>query len=350
MMKPVFRPVAVAAALLSAALFLASCSSDDPDAQTSGTPATSATTGTETPSETPEATPTVPPAPLTSLDQISVEDAALGTLPTVEAAWPLVTDTTLSKTLIQGTGPAVNSSLQFAFYYIGINARTGELFDTNYISTSGTSDPYVMGVNGGLIEGFTKSVQGVNSGSRVLMAITSADGYSTGNVNAGIEIGDTIVFVVDIMGAAFTGPSGTVAATGDAYAGVTDVAGVPKITPIAGAGAPEKTVVTVLTAGSSEYKVAATDAITVRYTGIVAGTGRVLESNYAADTPELALLSRLIPGFTTGLLAQSVGSRVMLTIPASEAYPSGSDDFDPPLAAGQTLIYVVDILWTQPVQ
>jgi peptidylprolyl isomerase len=349
MMKSTIRRVAVAT-LLSATLFVASCSSDDPDSESSGsaTPTASDTASadpTATPTDTPSATPTVPATPLTSLDQISVENVPLGTLPTIEADWPLVTDTTISKTLIEGTGPEVNAGLQFAFYYIGVNARTGEQFDTNFLTT-----PFQMSATGSLIEGFTKSVTGVKAGSRVLIAITSADGYATGNANAGIEIGDTIIFVVDIVSAAFTEPTGDVLLDGDAYSTVTVADGVPTIHPIAGAGAPEKTVVSLLVAGVGPYQAAADGVVSVRYTGIVAETGRVLESNYDAENPELAILNRLIPGFADGVTSQFIGSRLLLTIPAAEAYPNGSDAFDPPLAAGQTLIYVVDLLWTMPLQ
>ncbi|MDR0837562.1 MAG: FKBP-type peptidyl-prolyl cis-trans isomerase [Propionibacteriaceae bacterium] len=343
-MKSTFRR-AVAATLLGSMLFVAACGSDDPSDDASGTPTATATAN---PSETPTEQPTIPTqsgTPLTSLDQITVSDAAFGTLPSVEADWPLVTDTTVVKTLIQGSGPAVNAQLEFSFYYVGINARTGITFDSNYESI-----PFLMSATGSLIEGFTKSVTGVSAGSRVLIAITSADGYATGNTSAGIEIGDTIVFVVDIVAAAYNQATGDTVADGNAYASVSGTDGIPAIRPVTGAAAPAETVATTLTAGASPYTVSTDAVIVVRYTGIEAASGRVLETNYSAENPDYAILDRLIPGFVKGLEGVNVGSRVLLTIPAAEAYPNGSDAFDPPLVAGQTLIYVVDILWAMPVQ
>ena len=48
-----------------------------------------------------------------------------------------------------------------------------------------------------------------------------------------------------------------------------------------------------------------------------------------------------------GLAGQPVGSRVMLIVPPSLAYPDGNAE--PAIPAGATLVYVVDILYAMPV-
>jgi peptidylprolyl isomerase len=54
-------------------------------------------------------------------------------------------------------------------------------------------------------------------------------------------------------------------------------------------------------------------------------------------------LSKLLPGWINGLPGQTVGSRVMLVVPASQAYGSkGSPDGT--IKGGATLVFVIDII------
>jgi FKBP-type peptidyl-prolyl cis-trans isomerase len=109
----------------------------------------------------------------------------------------------VSKTLIQGTGPTVTSGQQLIVQYVGMNWRTRQIFD----ASERDGDPYgfVLGLpasQGGVISGWTKGLAGKKVGSRVMLVIPPADGYgSAGNSQAGIKGTDTLVFVVDILGA-----------------------------------------------------------------------------------------------------------------------------------------------------
>ncbi len=62
--------------------------------------------------------------------------------------------------------------------------------------------------------GFSKGLTGQKQGSRVLIAMPGADGYdaSGGSPQAGIEVGDTLIFVVDIEATTLSGPEGTAVA------------------------------------------------------------------------------------------------------------------------------------------
>ncbi len=62
-----------------------------------------------------------------------------------------------------------------------------------------------------MVPGFKKGLTGKKVGSRVLIAMPGKDGYdsSGGNANAGIEVGDTLVFVVDIVAAPLDTAAGT---------------------------------------------------------------------------------------------------------------------------------------------
>lgn len=108
-----------------------------------------------------------------------------------------------AKTLVQGTGPVVASGQQVIVQYVGVNWRTGKVFD----SSVQDGDPYgfVVGLppsQGGVITGWSSGLKGVKVGSRVLLVIPPKDGYgSAGNSQAGIKGTDTLVFVVDVLGA-----------------------------------------------------------------------------------------------------------------------------------------------------
>ncbi len=132
-----------------------------------------------------------------------------GALPTVSAGTsgkptisiPKATPpTTLSSTtLIQGTGPATVTGDEVVVQYIGQIWATGKEFDSSW--SRGIPAGFTIGV-GDLIPAWDKDLVGVKIGSRVLLVVPPADGYgSAGQSSAGISATDTLVFVVDILGA-----------------------------------------------------------------------------------------------------------------------------------------------------
>ena len=91
-------------------------------------------------------------------------------------------------------------------------------------------------------------------------------------------------------------------------------------------------------------KVAAGDTITFDYVWQRWSDGKILEETYKSKPAE-APLSELLPGMVKGLTDQTVGSRVLLVIPPSEGYPEGNET--PKIDKGETLVMVVDLLFTQ---
>ena len=133
-----------------------------------------------------------------------------GTLPTVSNAATNPTikipakasppKSLVSKTLIQGTGATVAQNDYIIVQYTGVNWRTGKSFDSSW----SRSQPFgtVLGSSSGLISGWITGLSGQKVGSRVLLVIPPKDGYgSSGQSSAGIKGTDTLVFVVDILGA-----------------------------------------------------------------------------------------------------------------------------------------------------
>ncbi len=139
-----------------------------------------------------------------------------GSLPTVSAAAgmaPKVTipknvtppKTLVAKTLIKGSGPVVTKGQDVVAQYIGVNWRTGTVFDSSWQR----SLPYSFKIGATpsqVIPGWDQGLVGQTVGSRVLLIIPPADAYgSAGQSQAGIKGTDTLVFVVDIISAVSPG-------------------------------------------------------------------------------------------------------------------------------------------------
>ena len=107
----------------------------------------------------------------------------------------------VSKTLIKGTGPAVAKGQTVVVQYTGVIWRTSKVFDSSW----SRSAPFGFTIGASpeqVIPGWDKGLVGQTVGSRVMLVIPPKEGYgSAGASQAGIKGTDTLVFVVDILGA-----------------------------------------------------------------------------------------------------------------------------------------------------
>lgn len=261
-----------------------------------------------------------------------------GKQPTVEGPWPWGIEETQVKVLTPGTGTVVPDGGQVQVKYVGVNGRTGEPFDNSYERGA----PAVFGVDQ-VIPGFKKGLVGQKVGSQVLIGIPSKDGYgNSGQPGAGIQGGDTLLFVVEIVNASLPGPTGEPVAPAAGLPTVTDQGGTPKVS-VPGGTAPQKLVVQPLIKGPGR-KITAKDNVTVNYLAVDYETGEELVTTYGA-TPQSGLLSDVIKGWQKGLEGQTVGSRVLLVVPPADGYPNGNTN--PSIAPGRTLVYVIDLLFAE---
>lgn len=81
-------------------------------------------------------------------------------------------------------------------YYHG-QVWDGDIFDSAYQRHEPIAFPLT-----GVIEGWQKGLTGTRVGERVQLVIPSAQGYPDGTPDGSIKPGDTIVFVVEVQGAA----------------------------------------------------------------------------------------------------------------------------------------------------
>ncbi len=99
------------------------------------------------------------------------------------------------ETLIQGDGAVVAEGATVIVNYEGVNWNTGEVFDSSF----DRGEPATFSTQG-VIQGFHDALVGQKVGSRVVVIIPSELGYGDTGSGDLIKGGDTIVFVVDILG------------------------------------------------------------------------------------------------------------------------------------------------------
>lgn len=326
------RPRRALVALVTiAGLGLSACGQTTTDGTQTPTPASSdsATAGsTESPSTSP--TPTIEPS--SDLEALEVSE---GDTPEVTVPTPWGIDETRTKVLTPGPedGQVLTENSTATLNYAGYNGRTGELFDSSW--ERGAPATFALQK---VVPGFTKGLTGQTVGSRVLIAMPSEDGYATGNPGAGIEVGDSIVFVVDIISANFDEATGAPVEPAAELPAVDMSSGTPELAAPTG-DAPTELIVQPLITGAGAPTVAESSTIQVRYRSWNWATGELVEDAWLVQQGRL---DSLIEGWREGLVGLTTGSRVMLVVPPELAYPDGRTDLA--LAAGQTLVYVIEIL------
>jgi peptidylprolyl isomerase len=150
------------------------------------------------------------------------------------------------------------------------------------------------------------------------------------------EVSAATTIPLRASGAAVTPPGGLPTVTLGAD-------GSPSITIPAGYQAPTALVTQPLITGSGAT-VGPQDTVVVQYTGWTLDS-KPFDSTWTNGSPTALPLGNVIEGWAEGLTGQSVGSQVLLVIPADLAYGTTAGGSTSALA-DQTLIMVVDILDT----
>jgi peptidylprolyl isomerase len=272
-------------------------------------------------------------------DQATLADVSVsgefGAEPTVDFNAPIVFDKTASETLSEGpgNGPAVTPDSTVKIDYYGMVARDGTVFANSYDS----GNPATFDIDQ-VIPGLLKGLSGAHAGDRVVIAVNSKDGYDpTGNGEAIIE-GDSLVFVVDLH--KVTNPPPPVPLTMDTFPPIEeDADGNPTGFGATKASDIPELLVKVVKEGDGAM-VTPDKTVTVEYLGQVFPDGDVFDESYSRKEPVSFALDGVIEGWTKGLVGQQVGSRVILAIPAEQAYGEQGNAGIPP---DSDLIFVIDI-------
>jgi FKBP-type peptidyl-prolyl cis-trans isomerase len=127
--------------------------------------------------------------------------AVAGAAPTIKMPASKPPTTLVTKTLVQGNGPVITKGQTVVVQYVGAIWATGKVFDASWNRSQPFS--FVIGSTPSqVITGWDQGLTGQRVGSRVMLVIPPAYGYGkAGKSQAGIKGSDTLVFVVDILGA-----------------------------------------------------------------------------------------------------------------------------------------------------
>lgn len=103
----------------------------------------------------------------------------------------------VSTDLTVGEGAEATAGATVSVHYVGVAHSTGEEFDASY--NRGTPLQFRLGI-GQVIAGWDQGVQGMRVGGRRQLVIPPALGYGDRGAGGVIKPGETLIFVVDLLG------------------------------------------------------------------------------------------------------------------------------------------------------
>ena len=99
--------------------------------------------------------------------------------------------------LVQGEGPEASAGQTVHVHYVGVAHSTGEEFDASY--NRGEPLAFRLGT-GQVISGWDQGVQGMKVGGRRRLVIPPHLAYGDRGAGGVIAPGETLIFVVDLVG------------------------------------------------------------------------------------------------------------------------------------------------------
>ncbi|MDP5225949.1 MULTISPECIES: FKBP-type peptidyl-prolyl cis-trans isomerase [Arthrobacter] len=301
----------ILAALVPAVLLLSACGSSDsgPSSQSAGD--------------------------TSKLSTVKVTDQGSDKAPKVEFAKPLsVTEPTI-KMIHDGSGDKVKANQRVEVGLVVYNGKDGSQLADDYVSNH-----QQVALNDSMKSGnapLYNAMVGAKVGSDLVYALPP---------DASSNAPATQLYILHLFKAQditppLSKPEGdTVTPPAGLPKVTTDSKGVPQID-IKGADKPKSVVSQDLIKGKGA-PVEASDTVVVNYVGVNLSDGVKFDSSFDSGQPLVKPLSSLIPGWAKGLTGKTVGSRVLLVIPATDAYGDQGQG-----KAKGDLVFVVDILGVQ---
>ena len=287
--------------------------------------------GSDKKSETPStdsSTTTLPDAHSRSIGDITVK-GNFGSAPEITFDTAYVGESEESAVLVEGTGAVITAGQRITADYVAINGNDASQLDTTY----GAEPTHIVLDEASLLPPVYKAIVGQKVGSRILVTADMTQ-----------QQGSWVIFVFDITGAQDvpTTASGEAVTPPAGLPVVTIVDGVPTITPPT--GEPPTTVVSQVLIKGNGPVIAAGQTVTMQYTGMIWATGKVFDSSWGSAPVDFPIgTGQVIAGFDSGLVGQTVGSRVLLVIPPDQGYGADGNS-QAGISGTDTLVFVVDLL------
>ena len=244
--------------------------------------------------------------------------------------------------ITEGSGRPVEDGSMTAISFVVYNGTTGALLET---VAYGEDGPYPFMAQEGNIPGILKTLGCVTEGSRVIGAVPSSEIYGPNTVDEAdfkVEPTDTIVLVLDVVRIMDRAWGADQPAVAGMPAVELDADSVPTVT-IPDTAPPTELQLTVLKKGDGAIVAEHSDVL-VQYHGVSWDTKEVFDSSWTRGTPAEFSLDGVIPGFTLAIAGQTLGSQVLVVAPPESAYGPKTGAATDHALAGQTLVFVIDIL------
>jgi len=318
------RPATAATAALAliATLTLVGCGDGDVDPS----PSASASTGAE---DTLAADTEALAAVVAEGDQ--------GAAPTLTFDMPFAVGAPVARPDVEGDGDTVEASSLISFDYVAVSGDDGSVL----VSTWDDGTPQTLGLaDGQILPTLTDALVGQQVGARVLFAVPGSPATEETDTAAATEATPATVMAIEVVAILPSRAEGEAVAPADGLPLVTLAEdGTPSIEIPAGTLEPAELVVQPLIVGSGAV-VESGQVLTVQYSGWTFD-GTQFDSSWANGSPFQTPIGSgsVIAGWDQGLVGQTVGSQVLLVIPAALAYGGTESEL-----ADSTLIFVVDIL------
>jgi peptidylprolyl isomerase len=249
------------------------------------------------------------------------------------------------KTVIQGTGTTLTKSDAMAANFV---LYFWDGTSSSLKANTFTSNPTMIG--GSMLPGLETALIGQKVGSRVLAVIPPAQGYGTsGDSQLGITGTTTLVFVIDVLKAYpdTAGATGSQESNGGGdLPTVSAKAGSAPTLTFSSSTPPSGLVTKTLVKGSGP-KIVKGEYVIAQYVGYIWRTKKTFGSSWSSGTPFGFVVGaspeQVIPGWDKALVGQTVGSRVLLSIPPAEGYGSAGQS-QAGIKGTDSLVFVVDII------
>lgn len=252
-------------------------------------------------------------------------------------------ESTQRDVVIKGSGtevkPGDTTFVEMTIY----NGETGDLVaQTAY----GTSPAEAIVIDDQKwMKGLVRTLECTDVGSRVVSVVPAGEAYGdAGASNGAVKANQPIVVVADVLGTVHSDAKAE-GTPQEPVAGMPEVqldsAGRPTVT-IPATTAPAGLEVSVLQEGDGPV-VTADSRVIINYQGVNWRTGEVFDESWGKG-PANFLLSQVVPGFTSAIAGQHVGSQVLAVIPPDLGYGPSGGSSGAGIEADDTIVFVIDIL------
>ncbi|MEU9184630.1 FKBP-type peptidyl-prolyl cis-trans isomerase [Streptomyces sp. NPDC048484] len=250
----------------------------------------------------------------------------------------------------EGDGAVVKKDDLVSMNFTGKVWQSGKDLGSSY--QKGGAPQLVTAGSETVIPAFAQALVGQKEGSRVLVVAPPAAGFgSQGNKQVGVSGTDTLVFALDVGDVVPKMAEGKQAAIPSDLPQIKADDEAPATISVPKGDPPAKLVDKVLIQGKGA-EVKSGKSVTMQYSGAAwqlnAGKEKatLFDSSWKTGQPFTTAIGQgqVIPGWDKGLVGKHVGDRVLLVIPAAQAY--GNEAKGKELPAKSTLVFVVDILAT----